>query len=215
MPAALSLLEMGGEPVKRELLIAYYFPPVAASGAMRPLGFCRNLPAYGWQLRYSRRRLSAYIRHTRLMKLGELVPPTVDVRRVPYTDRLQQILQSRERLRVLFRKTVVQNREKRQLKDQIVPSAGLIAEPGANVKEFLLDWAFAFPDRQCGWYAPAIRQLRQINEKDAPDVIFATGGPWTSFLVGCTLAKQLKRPLVLITAILGTAIRIIHLTLKC
>ena len=165
---------------------------------MRPLGFCRNLPAYGWQPQVlTTTPECVYPAHQVDEKLGERVPATVDVRRVPYTDRLQQILQSRERLRVLFRKTVVQNREKRQLKDRIVPSAGLIAEPGANVKEFLLDWAFAFPDRQCGWYAPAIRQLRQINEKDAPDVIFATGGPWTSFLVGCTLAKQLKRPLVL------------------
>lgn len=30
-----------------------------------------------------------------------------------------------------------------------------------------------------------------------PDVVFATGGPWTSFLVGATLAKQFSRPLVL------------------
>jgi hypothetical protein len=65
------------------------------------------------------------------------------------------------------------------------------------MKDFLLDWAFAFPDRQCGWYAPAVRQILKRGDKNVPDVILATGGPWTSFVVGCSLAKQLQRPLVL------------------
>ncbi len=165
---------------------------------MRPLGFCRNLPGYGWQPQVLTTTPECiYPAHQVDEKLGERVPATVDVTRVPYRDRLQQILQSRERLRELFRKTVGEDREKPQQKDQIVPSANSAAAPCANVKDFLLDWAFAFPDRQCGWYGQAVRQLRQINEKGVPDVIFATGGPWTSFLVGCTLAKRLKRPLVL------------------
>ena len=117
--------------------------------------------------------------------------------RVPYTDRFQKILQSREGLRRLFRKFVGRDLEGRQLKGQIVSSAASSAVPLTNVKEFLLDWAFAFPDRQCGWYAPAVRRVKQIHAKEIPDVILATGGPWTSFLVGCTLAKSLNRPLVL------------------
>jgi len=189
---------MGGEPVKRVLIVAYYFPPVAASGAMRPLGFCRNLPACGWQPRVlTTTPECVYPAHPVDGKLGERVPPTVEVMRVPYTDWLQKILQGRERLRGLFRKLVGRDTEERHLKNQIVPSATPPPVPRRNVKEFLLDWAFAFPDRQCGWYAPAIRQLEQINEKEIPDVILATGGPWTSFLVGCALAKRLKRPLVL------------------
>lgn len=130
-------------------------------------------------------------------KLGERVPPTVDVLRVPYRDGLQQILQGRERLRNLFRKTVSQDGKARRLKDQMVPPVSPPVISGGGAKDFLLDWAFAFPDRQCGWHAQAVRQALKISEKNVPDVIFATGGPWTSFLVGCTLAKQLKRPLVL------------------
>ena len=34
--------------MRRALLIAYYFPPIAATGGMRPLNFCRNLASYGW-----------------------------------------------------------------------------------------------------------------------------------------------------------------------
>src|SRR5437764_9228657 len=34
---------------KKLLLITYHFPPSAASGTFRLLGFARHLPAFGWQ----------------------------------------------------------------------------------------------------------------------------------------------------------------------
>ena len=36
-------------PLKKLLLITYHFPPSAASGAFRLLGFARHLPTFGWQ----------------------------------------------------------------------------------------------------------------------------------------------------------------------
>ena len=36
--------------MKRLLMIAYHFPPFAASsGIQRTLGFARHLPAFGWE----------------------------------------------------------------------------------------------------------------------------------------------------------------------
>jgi len=35
--------------MKKLLLITYHFPPSAASGAFRMLGFARHLPSFGWQ----------------------------------------------------------------------------------------------------------------------------------------------------------------------
>ena len=41
---------MGTETIKRVLLIAYHFPPVAgSSGVLRTLKFARYLPEFGWQ----------------------------------------------------------------------------------------------------------------------------------------------------------------------
>ncbi|NGZ01533.1 MAG: hypothetical protein CV090_00590 [Nitrospira sp. WS238] len=185
--------------MKRVLIVAYYFPPVAASGAMRPLGFCRNLPGYGWQPQVlTTTPECVYPIHQVDEKLGERVPATIEVIRVPYTDRLQHLLQYREQVRGIFRKRVAQDQKQRGQKSQ-VDSAVQSRSTRTTLKDFLLDWAFAFPDRQCGWYAPAVRHLQHINEneKDIPDVIFATGGPWTNFLVGATLAERFKRPLVL------------------
>lgn len=164
---------------------------------MRPLGFCRNLPACGWQPQVlTTTPACAYPTHQVDEKLGERVPSIVDVVRVPYTDRLQQILQGRARLRDLLRNTVGPDRKPR-LKEHAAPIAVPPVVLGGGMKDFLLDWAFAFPDRQCGWYAPAVRQILKRGEKNIPDVILATGGPWTSFVVGCSLARQLQRPLVL------------------
>src|SRR5262245_44908597 len=35
--------------LKKALLITYHFPPSAASGSFRLLGFAKHLPAFGWQ----------------------------------------------------------------------------------------------------------------------------------------------------------------------
>ncbi len=181
--------------MKRVLIVAYYFPPVAASGAMRPLGFCRNLAEYGWQPQViTTTPECVYPSHQVDPKLGERVPASVPVMRVPYVDRLQQLLQARDLFRGMGRKTVS---PERGMKADAMSSPGNPETTRSSLKDLLLDWAFAFPDRQCGWQMPAVRQAQVTAEKDVPDVIFATGGPWTSFLIGDTLAKHFNCPLVL------------------
>ncbi|MGH9426046.1 MAG: glycosyltransferase, partial [Terriglobia bacterium] len=62
-------------------------------------------------------------------------------------------------------------------------------------KDFILEWAFSFPDPECSWFRPAVRNLHLPTSED-PDVVFATGGPWTCLLVGQTLARRLQVPFV-------------------
>ena len=162
---------------------------------MRPLGFCRNLAEYGWQPQViTTTPECVYPSHQVDPKLGERVPASVQVIRVPYVDRLQQILQARDLFRGMVRKTVS---PERGMKADAMSSPGNPGTTRGSLKDLLLDWAFAFPDRQCGWKMPAVRRAQGIAEKDVPDVIFATGGPWTSFLIGDTLAKYFNCPLVL------------------
>ncbi|MCS6316409.1 MAG: glycosyltransferase [Nitrospira sp.] len=184
--------------MKRVLIVAYYFPPVAASGAMRPLGFCRNLPAFGWQPKVlTTTPECVYPVHQVDEKLGARVPDTVEVIRVPYIDRLQQILQYREVLRGILKGNATHCEEGRALKSEVSASPPQPGTGRSTLKDFFLDWAFAFPDRQCGWLSQVVRHFQGVREKEMPEVVFATGGPWTSFLVGCTLAEQFNRPLVL------------------
>ncbi len=177
-------------------MVAYYFPPVAASGAMRPLGFCRNLATYGWSPQVlTTTPECVYPVHPVDQKLGERVPAEVEIIRVPYIDQFQRVLRYREILRGMIRRTAPREPEK-NVESTAIPAA----EAGAGraaIKDLLLDWAFAFPDRQCGWHRQAVRAMQASVGTDIPDVIFATGGPWTSFRVGATLAEAFNRPLVL------------------
>jgi hypothetical protein len=164
---------------------------------MRPLGFCRNLPAWNWQPRVlTTTPACVHPTHPVDAKLGERVPSTIDVARVPYRDRLQQLLQIRGWLRMRLRKrSVATEHEKPSMNEQATLSVTSAVNPRGHMKDLLLDWAFAFPDRQCGWLRPAVRHILTLG--NIPDVIFATGGPWTNFLIGATLAKHFNRPLVL------------------
>ncbi len=176
-------------------MVAYYFPPVAASGAMRPLGFCRNLATYGWQPEVlTTTPECVYPSHQVDLKLGERVPAGIEVIRVPYVDRLQRVLQYREMIRRIVRRPAPPQSEK---KTGAAPMPSDSSASRSTLKDFILDWAFAFPDRQCGWTRRAVQKLQTLVGKDIPDVIFATGGPWTSFLIGTSLAKFFNRPLVL------------------
>lgn len=189
---------IGGERVKRVLMVAYYFPPVAASGSMRPLAFCRNLPTFGWRPQVLTTTPDCiYPAHPLDTNLGQRIPETVFVTRIPYRDRLQELLLCREKIKsVLWGSSSRDPIPDRSLANQAT-SAEKTTVTRNPLKDLLLDWAFAYPDRQCGWYRPALKHWRKISKNGTPDVIFATGGPWTSFLIGAALAQRFDRPLVI------------------
>lgn len=45
----MSEIQSGMAPVRTLLLVSYHFPPSAASGSYRLLGFARHLPRFGWR----------------------------------------------------------------------------------------------------------------------------------------------------------------------
>lgn len=53
------------------------------------------------------------------------------------------------------------------------------------------------PDLVSGWRRPAILKGREALKTFSPNVIVVTGPPWTSFLVGASLAATADVPLVL------------------
>lgn len=64
------------------------------------------------------------------------------------------------------------------------------------MKRLLLDWMFEFPDPQCAWFNSVTRYAKAFSKEEIPDVIWATGGPWTSLLVGKELARHWGVPLI-------------------
>lgn len=186
--------------MKSVLIVAYYFPPIAASGSMRPLGFCRYLETYGWRPRVLTTDAdSVYPAMGVDESLCDRLPDSIQIDRVPSTNPEQRLLQIRNK----FRAEV----------SRFFPSAGSQAPTGANghvsdgaqtgfrerylnLKNVVLDWLFSFPDPQCFWLRPAVQWLSRIPIDEYPDVVFATGGPWTGLLVGQALARRFRVPFV-------------------
>jgi glycosyltransferase involved in cell wall biosynthesis len=68
--------------LKKVLLVTYHFPPSAASGAFRLLGFARHLPTFGWQPIVAAPRCLPW--EPIDPQLVELVPDEAIVEPVPY-----------------------------------------------------------------------------------------------------------------------------------
>jgi hypothetical protein len=185
--------------MRRVLVVAYYFPPIAASGSLRPLGFCRYLVQYGW-LPYvltTAPELSDPSMETDA-SLSARLPTTVQVHQVPDINPLETLIRLRGRMRKKWCRAIKDVETRLSIGDEA--RSGRIQtdlqRQWAAIKNLVLDSLFAFPDPQCFWLRPAVRKLMHIPQDERPDVVFATGGPWTSLLVGRRLAQEFGVPFI-------------------
>jgi glycosyltransferase involved in cell wall biosynthesis len=162
---------------------------------MRPLGFCRYLERYGWRPRIlTTTPESVYPSHPVDRQLLAKLPSTVKVESVPYTNPLHRIIAIRNRLRDTLRSGGPVNGHA----DDPMPNQTETQPQRArsSIKDLILDGSFSFPDPQCSWLGPAIRRFSNLTREELPQLVFATGGPWTSLLVGKTLAKRFGVPFI-------------------
>lgn len=66
-----------------------------------------------------------------------------------------------------------------------------------KIKDIFTDELLSFPDRQVGWLPFAVKSGLNIIRQKKIDIIFSTGAPWTSLLVGRILSGLTNVPLVL------------------
>lgn len=161
--------------MKQVLMIAYYFPPIAATEAMRPLNSCRHLPTYGWMLRVlATDHPSALPQQAEAQMLLNRVPSGTEVVRVSHGNPLGQLSAYPDRL-----KRIVGNNAGAASRPSL---SGAATDPTQNTRK-LIDALLNLPDPHCRWYQSAVRAVSSANTGQRPDVIWATGGPWTSLLV--------------------------------
>lgn len=155
-------------PMKKVLVIAYYFPPMGLSGVQRTAKFVKYLPRYHWQPtvltvipRYVAKDLSL---------LREVEERGVDIIRTETLDPTR-----------LFR-----NREVVQLPPEWLRK---------SLNRF--SQVFFIPDNKIGWRSKAIVAGTRLLARDTFHAMFATAPPFTDFLVGVSLKKKFGIPLVL------------------
>jgi len=184
--------------MKNVLVVAYYFPPHATVGSLRPLGFCRHLEKYGWRPSVvTTDNASVHPPCPLDADMSQSLSPNIEVLRIGYTNGLQTLLAIRKQVQALLRFGRPQNGHPAE-KAEHESRAGVPRQPSAlsNMKTFCLDWAFDFPDQSNRWLPAVMRHVSSLSEEHTPDLVYATGGPWTGLLVGLALAKRFGVPFV-------------------
>ena len=168
--------------MKRVLMISYYFPPSGGPGVQRVLKFVKYLPAFGWQPTV----LTVAPEHAAYPDLdptlAEEIPATVRLVRTRSWDPY-----------------AVYARFQGKAKDEMV-GVGFVKEGDAvSGRQRLARWVRAnvfVPDARVGWVPFARRAARSLFNEGAYDVIFTSGTPHSTHLVGRSLRRRFHTPWV-------------------
>ena len=153
----------------RVLLVAYHFPPMSTTGALRVARFALYLPE---DIRLTVLGVEAPPEGEGNRSLWEPLAGRVDVQRVPLAPGLLQ--------RTLER--VLQSSRE-----------GSFASRLATTLATLLAW---IPDRQVAWNRAALRRGRELLAAERFDVILCSSPPHGSQLAAARLAREAGVPLV-------------------
>jgi glycosyltransferase involved in cell wall biosynthesis len=173
-------------------MIAYWFPPEGNAAVYRPLRFLRNLPAFGWK--------------------GHVVAGEAAFERYD-PDLLRQVPDGTEIVRVAGEDLWQSFQRRRAAHSQVHSSASSLVEAArtsvhhengaSRVRTYArslarkVESAWYHPDMQRPWITPAVDATLALCERDRPDVVWATGPPFSSFLVAKRVWRRTGIPYVL------------------
>lgn len=176
--------------MKSVVMIAYSFPPEGHAGMHRPLRFVRHLTALGWSADVISSEIDRYSSRYD-PGLLTMVPSDTKVIRVPRRDPWQAIQGWRgQRIQKRIASAPAET-VKRLHAAQYVPVRSFIREVVRTVEA----WCY-HPDMAMCWIRPAVEAIVQICARKRPDVIWATGGPWSSFIVAQRASRRTGVPYV-------------------
>jgi len=168
--------------MKKILLIAYFFPPSPAIGAIRPSGFAKYLPEFDWQpivLTVEPRDKSLIHDH------GENSYPVV---RTKYID-----------IPSVFRRCLPVTGGKKRFSGRFPLTLDTSLSPPSESKNHLkkvMRELIFFPDQALGWYPSAVKAGLNCIRRYGVDIIWSTSQPVTTHLIAKYLKKKTGIPWV-------------------
>lgn len=176
--------------MKSVVMIAYYFPPEGSAGVYRPLRFVCHLPGVGWHPTVVAANTKRQGRYD--PGLLSLVPDQVEVVRVSGADVWQRFLAWRD------------ERDLKKLSGGHPENISKIHKvQTSTVRSFLRNmlrtcesWCY-HPDLAMPWIKPAVAATVKACRRTSAKVIWATGGPWSSFVVARKVSLLTGVPYVL------------------
>jgi hypothetical protein len=170
-------------------MISYIFPPEGNAGTYRPLRFVRHLPAHGWRPVVIANAPYSYQRYD--PTLLSLVPPETEILSVRNPDRWAAFQQARERPRERNARSTT------EILSQIQASERRLLRSVARRVAHKIEGIVYNPDPAMFWIRPATEVAVKACDRSAAEMIWATGGPWSSLVVGREVALRTGRPYIL------------------
>jgi hypothetical protein len=176
--------------MKFVVMIAYYFPPEGNAGVYRPLRFVRHLPSREWCASVVSLDTDHYERYD--PGLLALVPSGTEVTRVKACDLWQEFQRRRGRHieQRLSTASAVAGTRPRLAKR--MPIYSFVREIVRTAEAW-----YYHPDKAMSWIQPAVEATIELCARRRPNVIWATAGPISSFIVAQRVSQRIKVPYVL------------------
>ena len=171
-------------------MIAYYFPPEGSAGSYRPLRFVRHLAKNGWCTSVIAAESNRYERYD--PELLSSVPSETKVVRVRARDPWQALQSWREQrfnqaVSSVSVKIADQTREA-----QHKPLRSLVRSAVRTAEA-----CFYQPDLAKHWIPPAVEATTELCRRERADVIWASAGPVSAWLVARQASRRVGVPYVL------------------
>ncbi len=176
--------------MKSVIMIAYNFPPDGSAGVYRPLRFVRHLTDVGWHptvIAANNKRQGRYD-----PGLLSLVPDHIELVRVSGEDAWQRFQLWRGQ-RTLCRNSEGGPEKVSELHE--IQSSSMRASI-RNLVRTCEGWYY-HPDLAMPWIKPAVRATVKVCQRINAQMIWVTGGPWSSFVVAREASLQTGVPYVL------------------
>jgi len=173
--------------MKKVLIIAYHFPPVGGPSVQRTSKFVKYLPCYGWQpvILTVKNPDSDYFDPT----LSEDIHPETVVRRT-FSLNLWRYC----RIAKYGKKSLYESGDKGKGRDSFLTKPFWIIQ--RVLSKFANNFLF-IPDEYNSWLPFALWYGLKLIRKEGIRVIYATGYPWTSFVIARLLSKVTRIPYVI------------------
>jgi len=180
--------------MKSVLMIAYGFPPQGHAGVFRPLRFVRHLPAHSWKPTVVSASGMEFERYD--PELLSQVPADVEVIRPVDPGDLWQSFQRWRARRAPAQTPVSAGTPAAQQQPGGPDFQGRLRGMAREIVR-LAESCWYHPDLRRNWIAPATDAAVQACRRQRPDVIWASGPPWSSFLVAENVSRRTGVPYVL------------------
>lgn len=176
--------------MKSVVMIAYFFPPEGSAGSYRPLRFVRHLAKNGWRTSVIAADPYRYERYD--PDLLSSVPSETEVVRVRARDPWQALQAWREQR---FNETVsgVSVEAADEMREaQYKPLRSLVRTAVRTAEA-----CFYQPDLAKYWIPPAVETTIDLCRRQRADVIWATAGPVSAWVVARQVSHRVGLPYVL------------------